>query len=64
MMVSYIVGKVIDGSIKPKFYELGLAEGALHLSPWYNDVSPEIINNIDTIIEELIEGKIPINHNN
>ncbi|MBS3970491.1 MAG: BMP family protein [Clostridia bacterium] len=62
-LMSFIVETYIAGNLEPKFYELGIKEGAVFLSSWHgfeNKVPQEVKDRIDEIIEEITSGKLKI----
>ena len=59
--VDYIYNEIMEGNFEPKFYELGLKEGAVDIAPFRNfaeKLSEEIQEEIFAIKEKVAEGEI------
>lgn len=63
VLVSFVVQKIQDGSFKPQFYNLGVKEKAVFLSPWHgfdSKVPAEVKAKLDQITQDLGDGKIDL----
>lgn len=60
LMFSDIVGRALEGTLEAKFYELGFKENAIYLSPWNAEISDEIKDKVDTIMNDLKSGAISV----
>lgn len=59
--IDLAVGKLIDGTLEPAVYVLGLEEGGIGLAPlrdFEDDISPEDKARIDKLVEDIRAGKI------
>jgi len=59
--IDMAVGKLIDGSLKPETYVLGLKENGIGLAPLRNfesKISAEDKARIDTLVKDIAEGRI------
>lgn len=63
VLISYVVDLIYNNKFEPKFYNLGVKEGAVYLSPWHgfeNKVPQEVKARIARIMKDLEEGKLDI----
>ena len=59
--IDQAIGKIIDGSIEPKSYVLGLNENGIGLAPFRNfegEFTPEEKDKIAALIEDIRQGKV------
>ncbi|MGI9861755.1 BMP family protein [Moorella naiadis] len=63
VLVSFVVQKIQDGSFQPQFFNLGVKEKAVFLSPWHgfdSKVPAEVKAKLDQITKDLGDGKIDL----
>jgi basic membrane protein A len=63
VLISYVVELIYNGKFEPKFYNLGVKEGAVYLSPWHgfeNKVPQNVKDRLARIMKDLEEGKLDI----
>lgn len=56
-----VAGEIIDGTFESKSYVFGIKDGAVYLAPYHefeNKLSPEAIDQIDSIITDIMDGKL------
>lgn len=59
--IDLAVGRLMDGSLKPETYVLGLNEGGIGLAPFRNfekEFTPEDMARIDQLMKDIAAGKI------
>ncbi|QGP91221.1 ABC transporter substrate-binding protein PnrA-like protein [Neomoorella glycerini] len=63
VLISFVVQTIQDGTFKPQFYNLGVKEKAVYLSPWHgfeNKVPAEVKAKLEQITRDLADGKIDL----
>ncbi|HHU33113.1 MAG TPA: BMP family ABC transporter substrate-binding protein [Clostridia bacterium] len=61
ILIKFLVEKVQKGEFEPKFYNLGVAEGAVYLAPWHgfeDKIPQEVKDKVEEITEGLRAGQI------
>lgn len=59
--IDLAVGRLMDGTLKPQIYVLGLNEGGIGLAPFRNfekEFKPEDLAKIDTLMKDIAAGKV------
>lgn len=58
MMVTILCRDVVEGSFESTFKPIGLAEGAIALSPWYGDIPQETKDAMQDVVDKLNSGAL------
>ncbi|MGI9951480.1 BMP family protein [Moorellaceae bacterium AZ2] len=63
VLISYVVDLIYNNEFEAKFYNLGVKEGAVYLSPWHgfeDKIPQDVKDRVAGILKDLEEGKLDI----